>query len=362
MTEEVEEILKQCTNILHGRPGPTMKAQFQRLADSLVGDEAPDFYGSGSYIESFEAEMAEMFGKEAAVFMPTGTMAQQIALRIWCERRKNFTVAMHPTAHLEWAEHMAYQYLHQIRRLSFGAPEFLRDRLLTVADFESLGEEPGAIFLELPYRVLWGQLPTWAELTAISAWAKERNIPFHCDGARIWQCRPFYQKQYHEIVSPFDSLYISFYKDIGGLAGAMLLGSASFIEAAKVWRIRHGGRLRTMSPFIVSARFHIQRVVPQIDTWVERARELAAILSEFESIRIRPHPPHVNFFDVFIKGDPEDLTKRHMQAARQTGTFLTANISSSPVPGISVTGIQVGEEQIKFDPGVLRPFVEKWLG
>ena len=358
---EVEEILKQCTNVLHGHPGPTMKEQFQGLADSLTGDEYPDSYGSGSYIASFEAEMAEMFGKEAAVFMPTGTMAQQIALRIWCERRKSFTVAMHPTAHLEWAEHMAYQYLHQIRRLAFGAPEFLRDRLLTVADFETLGQEPGVILLELPYRPLSGQLPTWDELTAISAWAKERNIPFHCDGARIWQCRPFYQKQYHEIASLVDSLYISFYKDIGALAGAMLLGPASFIEEAKVWRIRHGGRLRTMSPFIVSARFNLQRVVPQIDTWVERARELAAILSEFESITIQPDPPHVNFFAMFIKGHPEELTKRHMEAARQTGTFLTANISSSPVPGISMTGIQVGEEQMKFDPGALRLFVEKWL-
>ena len=359
--DEVEEILKQCTNILHGRPGPRLKEQFQQLADSLTGDEDADFYGAGPYIASFEAEMAEMFGKEAALFMPTGTMAQQVALRIWCERRKNFTVAMHPTAHLEWAEHMAYQYLHQIRRISFGAPEFLRDRVLTVADFEALGEEPGAIFLELPCRPLWGQLPTWDELTAISAWAKERNIPFHCDGARIWQCRPFYQKQYHEIASLVDSIYISFYKDVGALAGAMLLGPASFIEEAKVWRIRHGGRLRTMSPFIVSARFNIQRVLPQIDTWVEKARELAGILSEFEPITIKPNPPHVNFFAAFIKGDPKDLTKRHMEAARQTGTFLTANFSSSPVPGISMTGFQIGEEEMKFDFSALRPFVEKWL-
>ena len=67
------------------------------------------------------------------------------------------------------------------------------------------------------------------------------------------------------------------------------------------------------------------------------------------------------FFATFIKGDPENLTQKHMEAARHTGTFLTKNISSSPVPGISVTHIQVGEDQMKFDPGALRPFVEKWL-
>jgi threonine aldolase len=357
----VEEILKQCTNILHGGSGRTMKEQFQALADSLAGNEYQDNYGSGSYIADFEAEIATLFGKEAAVFMPTGTMAQQIALRIWCEQRNNFTVAMHPTAHLEFAEHLGYQYLHHIRRLSFGAPERLRDRMLTVADFEILGQKPGAVLLELPYHLLYGQLPHWDELLAIKAWLKERAIPFHLDGARIWQCRPFYQKQYHEIADLFDSLYVSFYKDIGSLAGAMLIGPASFIEEARIWRIRHGGRLRTMSPFVVSAKLGIKRVLPQIDTWVMRAQELAAILSEFEPITIEPDPPHVNFFAVYIKGDPEALTSKHMEAARQTGTFLTPEIWASPVAGVSMTNMRVGEAQMKFDVEALQPFVEKWL-
>lgn len=358
---EVKELLKQCTYIFHGGSGPSMKEQFQELADSLSGDEYQDVYCSGPYIADFEAEMADLFGKEAALFMPTGTMAQQIALRIWCERRGNFNVAMHPTAHLEFAEHSAYQYLHPMRRLSFGAPEFLRDRVLSVADFEALGQEPGAVLIELPYIELGGELPAWDELTAISNWARSRTIPFHMDGARIWQCRPFYQKQYHEIASLFDSVYISFYKDIGGLAGAMLLGPGSFIEEAKVWRIRHGGKLRTASPFVVSAKLNIKRVLPQIDSWVIRARELAAILSEFDHITIRPEPPHVNSFFVYIKGEPEELTSKHMEAARQTGTFLTPRISASPVPGVSVTNLRVGEAQMEFNVEALRPFVETWL-
>nr|NIR68239.1 threonine aldolase [candidate division Zixibacteria bacterium] len=172
--------------------------------------------------------------------------------------------------------------------------------MLTVADFETLGQKPGAVLLELPYHLLYGELPHWDELLAIKAWLEERAIPFHLDGARIWQCRPFYQKQYYEIADLFDSLYVSFYKDIGALAGAMLIGPASFIEEARIWLIRHGGRLRTMSPFVVSAKLGIKRVLPQIDTWVMRAQELAAILSEFEPITIKPDPPHVNFFAVYI--------------------------------------------------------------
>jgi threonine aldolase len=145
---------------------------------------------------------------------------------------------------------MGYRFLHHIQRLQFGAPEFIRDRMFTVQDLDALGQMPGAIFLELPYRPLGGELPAWDELLAIQAWAAERTIPFHVDGARIWQCRPFYRRSYRQIVALFDSLYVSFYKDIGGLCGAMLLGPASFIEEARVWQIRHGGRLKTLRPFM----------------------------------------------------------------------------------------------------------------
>ena len=153
----MEEVLARCTNVLpgHGR-SDLIKGAFQRLADALQGDETLDHYGSGPYIAAFEAEVAAMFAKEAALFFPSGTMAQQIALRIWCDRRKNPTVAMHPTAHPEWAEHQAYRYLHRLERLQFGAPEFVGSRLLTVKDFEALAQEPGAVLLELPHRPLAG--------------------------------------------------------------------------------------------------------------------------------------------------------------------------------------------------------------
>ncbi len=136
----LEEIYDQCANRLPGHgPRKPMKTLYQELADSLDGSEMPDGYGSGDYLESFEAEIAGLFGKEAGVFMPSGIMAQQAALRVWCEQRHNFTLAMHPTTHLEFAEHSAYTFLHGFKRLQFGAPEFLRDRILTVDDFDALG-------------------------------------------------------------------------------------------------------------------------------------------------------------------------------------------------------------------------------
>jgi len=362
MSHDIEEILAQCTNVLPGHgPRRSLKETFQEMADALTGDEFFDHYGSGSYITEFEAEMAEMFDQESAVFLPSGTMAQQIALRLWCQQSHNFTVAMHPTAHLEWAEHASYQFLHQIQRLQFGAPEFLRHRILKAQDFDELGQEPGVILLELPYRPLGGQLPTWDELTAISQWARQRHIPLHLDGARIWSCRSFYQKTFSEIVALFDSIYISFYKDLGGLSGAMLLGSESFIKEARVWQVRQGGRLITQDPSIVSARMGLQRTLPQLDQWVEKTRAVAKILNSYDRINTNPNPPHTNMIQLFIQGDPEELTNRHMSLAQETGTFLFFNLSASPVPGIAQTELHCWENALAFDINELPAFIERLL-
>jgi threonine aldolase len=359
---EVDEILAQCTNILPAHRGRiSLKEIFQELVEALPEDEYPDMYGAGESLARFEGELAEMLGKEAAVFMPSGTMAQQIALRIWCERNHNFTIAMHPTAHLEFAEHLGYQYLHQIRRIQFGGPEFLRERMLKAEDFENLGQKPGAVLLELPYRELGGQLPTWDELLAIQDWVKSRDIPFHMDGARLWQCRPFYQKSYQEIATLFDSVYVSFYKDLGGLCGSALLGPAEFIQESRVWLRRHGGNLKTQGPFWASARLGLNRVVPQIDRWVERARETAEILSQFDQITIQPNPPHVNFFRLYIRGDAAALTERHMELSKETGTFLFHGLQTAAIPGMAVTELRFEESSLAFDMEQLRPFVERMI-
>ncbi len=359
---DMEDILNQCTNILPGyRRRRPMKEIFADLAERLEGNEYLDGYGSGKGLAAFEGEVAQLFGKEAGVFLPTGTMAQQIALRIWCDQRRNLTVAMHPTAHLETSENLGYQFLHHLRRLQFGAPESVNNRILTVSDFEKLGQEPGAILLELPYRPLGGQLPTWDELLAIRAWATERGVRMHMDGARIWQCRAFYQKEYHEIAALFDSVYVSFYKDIGGLCGAMLLGPAAFIREARVWQIRHGGRLVTQGPFWASAQLGLKHVLPQIDSWVDKAREVAAVLSASQGVFINPNPPHTNLFHLYLQGDLELLTRRHLELAKETRTFLFFWLSPSPIPGFAMTEINCGENTLKFDTKQLHLFVERLL-
>ena len=129
----------------------------------------------------------------------------------------------------------------------------------------------------------------------------------------------------------------------------MLLGSEDFIQEAKLWQIRYGGRLFTQGPFVVSDRLGMQRVLPQIEGWVERAREVAVILSEFDQLTVNPNPPHVNFFQLYVKGDPKQMTQRHMDLAEETGTFLLYKLNPTAVPGLGVTEIHCWENALVFD-------------
>lgn len=356
------DLIGRCSNDLRGHgPKQPLKDVLRSLSDALKGNEYGDNYGSGDFITSFESEVAKMFAMASAVFMPSGTMAQQIALRIWCDRNRNNTIALHPSSHLITAEHGGPLFLHDLRRLQFGSYESVGHRTLTVEDFENLGATPGAILTELPYRPLGGILPTWDELSAIMDWAKQRGIPHHMDGARIWQCRPFYGKQYDEIASLFDSVYVSFYKDLGGLAGSILMGPEDFISEARVWLRRQGGNLVTQGPLVASAKVGLERTLPQIDVWVERARKIAKIFTSFDAITIQPDPPHTNMLRLYIRGDHEVLLERHSQLAEETSTFIFSGLGPSQVPGVATTEIMFFENAMTFDETQLAPFLERLL-
>jgi threonine aldolase len=341
-------------NKLTGRgPEQSDADVLNQIAEYLGAAKGFDTYGEGAYLQAFEAEVAASFDKEAAVFMPSGTMAQQIALRIWCDQNNNANIAMHPSSHLEFAELLGYQHLHHLRRLQFGVPELVGTRLLTIDDFKNLHTRPGAILLELPCRPLGGMLHPWDELKAISDWARANKIPIHLDGARIWQCRPFYQKSFAEIAALFDSIYVSFYKDLGAMFGCMLLGTESFIQESKVWQRRHGGNLINQGPAVVSAKMGFEQVLPQIDNWVDSAKRLAQAFNNIEGVRTNPVVPQSSMFQLFIEGDAAQLNQRHEKLAQDTWASLFRKLSPSGIPGIATTEVHVFENAANFDVGLI---------
>src|SRR5262249_42574885 len=190
-------------------------------------DEDGDLYGSG-VVEALEEKVAALLGKEAAAFFPTGTMAQQIALRCWAGRTGNAAVALHslppPAGHVR----KAFSEVSGLRPVRLTS----EPRLPTADEVHDFEEPFGALMLELPLRDAGFVLPTFEELTEVVRAARERDAVVHFDGARLWESTEHFGRPLDEIASLADSVYVSFYKSLGGFGGAALAGPKSLIEEA----------------------------------------------------------------------------------------------------------------------------------
>jgi len=246
-----------------------------------------DSYGEGEAIEQLEADVARRLGFEAGRFMPSGTMAQQIALRVWCDAAELPHFGMHPTSHLELHEQHGYEHLHGLHATLVGP----RDAPLLAEHLDSVTQPLAALLTELPVREAGGVLPTFEELTELKRAARERGVRLHLDGARLWECAPFYGCGYDVICDGFDSVYVSFYKGIGALPGAMLLGSRALIDQARVWQRRQGGNLYTLTPNAASVAMVLDARIAKMSTYYERARAVARVLGTVSGVELVPDPP-----------------------------------------------------------------------
>ena len=338
-TPEAKKILKACQRFLTHDYPKTPRQVLSELAETTDPELEADRYGKGGLIADFESEVAALLGKEAAVFMPSGTMCQQIALRIWAEHRRTRNVVFHPKSHLETHEEKAYQRLHGLHGIQIGSS----DALLTLDDLKAITEPVGALLLELPQRDLGGQLPDWKALNEIMAWASERRIPTHLDGARLWECRPFYGCEYTEIAGLFDSVYVSFYKILGGIAGSVLAGPAEFIAEARTWQRRHGGNLIHLYPFVLSAQRGLRERLGHIEAYHAKAQEIATLLAPFAEIEIVPDPPHTNMMHLFMRGERDKLEAAALDVAKETGIWLFYWLAPTRLPDLTLFELTVGE-------------------
>ena len=338
---DADAIFARCTRVVGpfapewGRP----KDALARLAAEVAADETGDRYGEGGIVEAFEARVAELLGAEAAVFMPSGTMAQQIALRVHCERRGRTTVAFHPTCHLELHEERAYERLHGLHAVLVGKQE----RLISLADLEGVREPVAALLLELPQRELGGLLPAWDSLLAQTAWARDRGAAVHLDGARLWEAGPWYGRSYEEIAGLFDTVYVSFYKGLSGLAGCALAGPADVVAEARVWQARHGGRLPSLYPYVVAARIGLDRHLSRMEARYRKAVEIAGALAPNPSIDVVPDPPQTPLMHLLLRGDRDRLVSAALDVAEEQGTWLFGRLRETAVPGVHRHELYVGE-------------------
>ena len=186
--QERVKLRASCSAVLYGFRTPSPAEEFRLISEwCQANDVAHDSYGEGRLIEDFERRIAELTGKAAAAFMPSGVMAQLIAIRIWTQRAGLPRFGLHPTSHLIVHEEENYQALFQLHGAAVGD----RLRPMTASDLEGEHQPLACLLVELPIREAGGQLPDWDQLEALKSLAQQREIPLHMDGARLWECRPY---------------------------------------------------------------------------------------------------------------------------------------------------------------------------
>ncbi|MEV7233617.1 beta-eliminating lyase-related protein [Streptomyces sp. NPDC051020] len=327
-------------------------------------DQPVDIYGDG-VVAQLETRVAGLLGMEAAAFFPTGTMAQQVALRCWAGRTGNPTVALHPLAHPEVHERGALEVVSGLRTVHpTSAP-----RLPTAEEIRDFAEPFGTLMLELPLRDAGFVLPEWEELEAVVTAARERDAVVHIDGARLWECAPRFGRGLPEIAALADSVYVSFYKSLGGLSGAALAGPESLIEEARTWRHRYGGQLFQQFPAALAALIGLERELPKLASYVAQAKVVAGALTEefAESavpwFRVHPEPPHTHQFQVWLPYPADVLTETAVRQAEETGValFHRWHPAAAGPPGISYTEVTVAEAGLEWTKRDVREAVGEFV-
>jgi len=161
--DELARLRDGCSRWLGGH-GPVTAS---RMLATIPAETPVDRYGDGGVVTELETEIARLLGKPAAVFLPSGTMAQQAVLRVHADQRGRRTIVFHPMCHLEQHEEQACQRLHGLT----GRPAGDSNRLITLADLGSIAEPVASLLIELPQRDIGGQQPDWDDLVAQCRWA-----------------------------------------------------------------------------------------------------------------------------------------------------------------------------------------------
>ncbi len=352
-----DAIRARCTRFLTRSKSPTPKEMLQAIADEAGSDETVDNYGKGRLIEEFEADVASRLGKPAAVFMPSGTMVQTIALRLWCDRTSVKTVGLHPLSHLERNESQAYRALHGLAAAYLGDDS----RQFRRKDVEAVAEKLGVIVLEMPLRPLGCALLPWEEVAAIAALAKERGIPFHLDGARIWESQPFYCRSLAEIAALFDSVYVSFYKGLAGISGAALAGPKELIDEARLWQHRYGGRLFQLYPYVLAARKGLRERLGLMPSFHQEIRRVADAIRGLPGVQVTPDPPQATSMHIQLPGPQEKVEAAFLDLAEETGIWLLDRVFASSVQGISIAELTAGSGTLDFSSEEIRRLFQKLL-
>ena len=324
---------------------------------TIPADTEVDRYGEGGVVASLESEIASLLGKPAAVFLPSGTMAQQSVLRVHADQRQRRTIVFHPMCHLEQHEEQAHQRLHGL----IGRKAGDSDRLIELTDLEKIAEPVAALLIELPQRDIGGQQPPWDELAAQCAWAAEIGAAAHLDGARLWESAAGYGRRPGEIAALFDTVYVSFYKGIGALPGCCVAGPGDVIAQVRDWRKRMGGTLIGLWPNAASALSCLKARLPKMSAYFEHAKAIAVELAKLDNVRVVPDPPQTPMMHLLLRTTQERFAEAVRVLAAHQGVWAGDKAKNTGDPDVLRIELSVGDATCAFSAADVAAIIASFL-
>ncbi len=296
---------------------PTL-AMRRAMAEADVGD---DVYGEDPTVNRLQERASEIFEKEAALFVPTGSMGNQIAVKL--HTRPGAEVVIEERGHIYNYEMAAMAAISGTLARAVKSAD--GSGILAWADIEPAIHSGAAYYvapttliaLENSHNLAGGTLMTRARTEEICERAHRLKIPVHLDGARIFNAATALGEQVAALARPVDSVMFCLSKGLGAPVGSMLLGRRDFIEEARRWRKLLGGGMRQAGVLAAAALVALEETPPRLHVDHENARRLAEGLAEISGIRIDPEKVVTNIviFDIAETGlGANDICERLQQA------------------------------------------------
>jgi len=271
-------------------------AEYARLLATIAETSgiATDDYSRGGVVEELETRMATLLGKETAVFLPTGTLANHLAVRLLAQRGRR--VLVQHESHLWNDEGDCAQTLSGLNLvpLAPGRATLTLDEVehaVTGAPEMRVAAPVGAISIETPVRRIAGAAFDPAELRTISAFARERGIGLHLDGARLLLEAAYTGIAPSETAALFDTVYVSLWKYLNAASGAILAGPRALLDGLYHHRRMFGGSLPHAWPEAAVALHFLDGFATRFAASVAAADNVLAMLDSHPLVTIE-RPAH----------------------------------------------------------------------
>ena len=294
------------------RPTPAMR---QAMFEAEVGD---DVWGDDPTVIALEAEVAAMLGKEAAVYVPSGSMGNLVSVRT--HTRPGDEIFIHEAAHIVVHEQGGAAALAGAQtRMITGEngvldPARLETYLRSPHDIHHARQS--LVCVENTVGELGGLVYPQGRLQAVSDWAHEHGLSVHMDGARLWNAAVAIGLSPAEVAAPADSLSVCFSKGLGAPVGSAVVGSAEFIQRARRNRKLFGGGMRQAGIIAAGALYALRNHVDRLADDHRNARALALGLAGNARLAFDPDAIQTNIVisKVIDGSDAETLAAELAQA------------------------------------------------